>query len=202
MPVLDDLDARLQRAAGSAPDPDEALAAVRRRLDRPAHRSQRLLVAAIVIVVFGSALVAARIGAQDAGSVRSGASSTVAGPTSTLTLATAPATTTTTMVMDPPPGYLPVADHDGVFRGYVKDDPDLLPMSTFALGSGAPLAGERVIDNDGNQVGYMIVGLGFVSDQQASDQAEIDRLVAEHDALQLEAREHLGPTTIPSVPGG
>jgi len=188
MPVLDELDQRLARAAGTAPDPGPALADVLRRADRPSHRSRRLLVAAIMAVVLAGSGLAIRLGSGDDPTVRTGSSTTVPSPTTSTSV---PTPTTEPIEYVARPGYVPVADHEGNLAGYVPDNPNLDPLPTFALGTGAPLSGQVVVDQDDVPTGYEIVGLGFVSNAQAADPAEVDRLVAEHEADEREAREYL-----------
>lgn len=202
MPVLDDLDQRLQRAAGPEPDTEAALAAVLRQLDQPIRRPHRLFAAALIFVVVGGVAIAARWDGGDP-TVRTG-------PSTTVTESSAPSTTMAVMQTTEPvqfidkPGYIPVVDHEGNFAGYLRDDnPNLEPLPTLDLGTETPLPGGVVVDYNDVPTGYMIAGLGFISNAQAADPAEMERLVAEHQARQKEGREYMEahPDGYPADPG-
>ncbi|MCB0959380.1 MAG: hypothetical protein KDB04_07635 [Acidimicrobiales bacterium] len=201
MPIRDDLGRRLDRAAGPSPDPEPALASLGPRLGprlAPGvpRRDRRV---AVVLAVGLIGLVGAWLLGRGSSDAPQPVTSVALSTTTASSTSVAPAVPPATVPATPPPGYVTVADHEGNPVGYVVANADLEPLPTFALGTGAPLAGQRVVDAAGHPNGYFIVGLGYVSDDQAGDRAEIDRLVAEHEAFQAEAEAQLreergGPT--------
>jgi hypothetical protein len=94
-----------------------------------------------------------------------------------------------TVPLEPPPGYVTVVDGEGNPVGYMPTDNALEPLPTLALGTGPALSGRQVVDAAGNPTGYMVVEIGFITIEQASDPAEVDRLVAEHKAWREEAEQ-------------
>jgi hypothetical protein len=65
---------------------------------------------------------------------------------------------------------------------------------TLPLGSGVyAVKGWKVYDESGDFIGYDLVNLGFLTTDQASDPAYVDRLMAEEERMTKDAVARFGP---------
>lgn len=161
-------------AVDTMPIPEGDLPALHRHVRR-ARRWTQLSAAAIALLVLGTAATA--FGSRSDDHVRAAGEPV---PTTTTTAA-APPTTSTTLVEDqapPPDGMIAVADGLGRRVGFMPNPAGMLECDPLPLGTdGQEVCGVAVVDRQGDQTGWSLAGLGFVSLAQASDPAFIDALV-------------------------
>lgn len=85
--------------------------------------------------------------------------------------------------MDVPKGKVPVASHEGTIAGFVDEAAEASPEGypLLDLGTGRPLRGLEVADVEGEIVGYLVEGYGFLDLETSRDPGAVDQLLAPPD---------------------
>ena len=94
-----------------------------------------------------------------------------------------------------PDGYIGVVDGEGRRVGYVRGSVEggLEQPGPLPLGGGTnDVHGAEVVDANGNAIGYMLAGLGFVPSEVAQDPDALDQLYADRAAFEKDAAARLG----------